>query len=362
MSTRASAAAAALAVTAALAAALPAAAGTGPPARAAVVGGTPAGTYPWIVATSVGCAGSLIAPDRVLTAGHCVQDLRVAALRLYVGAHRRERGQPLRYDGLQVQPVEVARHPGYRELRGGGPTNDVAIIKLAAPVEGVAPVRLATPEEVAVYASPAPATVLGWGVTRTDRRDPPLARTLRAGTLRMLSDRSCSRVYGREGGYRAPVMLCARSRNASRRPNTSPCLGDSGGPLVTDAGVQIGIVSFGISCGALGEPTVYAEVAGLRPFIDAPEPVWAPQPEGQPVVSGRLAPGEIVSCDPPPIRNPVRRLRYRWGVNGLLVATGRRVRIARSAAGKILQCRVVAENDGGVTPSGASVRRRVARR
>ena len=352
-------ASAALAAAAALALLTPTAVAR-PTAHASVVGGgsVPPGAYPWIVAMSRGCGGSLIAPDRILTAGHCVEDLRVENVRLYVGARQRRRGS-LRYDGLPVRAVDVATHPGYRALGGGGPTNDVALLRLAQPVEGGEPVRLAGPGD----APPAdqPATVLGWGVTTTDLRDPPLAIGLRSGLLRVLSDRSCSRVYGDDGAYRSSVMLCARSRNAFRRPNTSPCVGDSGGPLISEAGLQIGVVSFGISCGALREPTVFAEVAGLRPFIDDPEPEWSPQPEGRPVVSGRIAPGEIVSCDPPPFRNRVARLRYRWGVNRLLVATGRRVRITRTAVGKVLQCRVVAENDGGATPSVASPPLRVAR-
>ena len=329
-------------------------------AKSAVVGGgtVPAGAYPWIVALSRGCGGSLVAPDRVLTAGHCVEDLRVESLRLYVGATTRRRGS-LRYDGTEVHPVEVATHPGYRSLTGGGPANDVAILKLDRPVEGVAPVRLAAPGDVGVYGASSPLTVLGWGVTRSDPRA-GMARALRSGRLTALSDRTCSGVYGGDGGYRASVMLCARSRNQFRKPNTSPCVGDSGGPLV-GGGVQVGVVSFGISCGALREPTVFAEVAGLRPFIDAPAPVWAPQPLGRPRVSGTIATGEVVSCEPPPFRNQVRRVRYRWGVNRLLVATGRRVRITSSAQGKVLQCRVVAENEGGETPSAASPPLRVPR-
>jgi trypsin len=323
-------------------------------ARAAVVGGgvVAPGQYPWIVAMSRGCGGSLIAPDRVLTAGHCVEDLRVETLRLYLGARIRRRGG-LRYDGTPVRAVDVATHPGYRALSGGGPANDVAILRLAQPVEGVPPVRLALPEEEGLYTADAPVTVLGWGVTRTNR-NARMARGLRSGRLTALSDRTCGRTYGSDGGYRPAVMLCARSRNPFRRPNTSPCVGDSGGPLLGGDGVQVGVVSFGISCGALREPTVFAEIAGLRPFIDDPEPEWSPQPLDRPSVSGRIAPGEIVSCDPPAFRNEVRRLRYRWGINRLLVATGRRVRVTSRAVGKVLQCRVVAENEGGETPSAAS--------
>ena len=362
MGARTAAVALAASLAGALAAAPAVAAAAAPPARASVVGGgvVPRGAFPWVVAMSRGCGGSLIAPDRVLTAGHCVEDLRVETLRMYVGAHTRRRGS-LRYDGTEVRAVEVATHPEYRSLRGGGPANDVAVLRLDRPVEGVAPVALAGPTDVVTYAPSSAATVLGWGVTRTDRRDPPLARGLRSGELRVLSDRTCSNVYGDDGGYRPGVMLCARSRNAFRRPNTSPCVGDSGGPLIAGSGLQVGVVSFGISCGALREPTVFAEIAGLRPFIDDPDPVWSPQPLGRPTVSGRVAVGQTVSCDPPAFRNDVRHLRYRWGVNRVLVATGRRVRVTRSAVGKILQCRVVAENEGGSTPSSPSPPIRVAR-
>lgn len=341
--------------------ALPGAApAAGPEAKAAVVGGTsvPAGRYPWMVALSRGCGGTLVAADRVLTAGHCVEDLRVADLRLYVGATRRKRGG-YRYDGVAVRAADVASHPGYRSLDRGGPVNDVAIIRLAEPVAGVPTVPLAGAADAADGGGRT-ATVIGWGATRTDLRRAPLALGLQQGALRILSDAACRRVYGQDGSYRRSVMLCARSRNARRRPNTSPCVGDSGGPLVA-GGIQVGVVSFGISCGALGEPTVFARVARLRAFIDEPEPVWAPQPLGGARVTGDARPGRTVTCQPPEFRGDVDRIRYRWGLNGLLVATGQRVRITRSARGKNLQCRAVASNAGGATPSLASPPIRVGR-
>jgi trypsin len=332
-----------------------------PKAKASVVGGraAPPGAYPWMVALSRGCGGTLIAPDRVLTAGHCVEELRISELRLYVGARTRQRGG-YRYDGIAVRAIDVATHPLYRPLDGGGPLNDVAIVKLDRAVQGVPPVRLATAAEAPLTAGGSPATVVGWGVTRTDLQRAPLATGLQQGDLRILGDRSCNRVYGEDGSYRQSVMLCARSRIANRRPNTSPCVGDSGGPLVV-GDLQVGIVSFGISCGALNEPTVFSRVAALRPFIDIPEPVWSPQPLGRAQVSGTLRAGRTATCVAPPFRGQVRRIRYRWGVDGLLVATGRRVRVSRGARGKVLQCRAIAENAGGSTPSTASPARRVSR-
>jgi len=340
----------------------PVAAADGPRARAAVVGGVPAepGRYPWMVALSRGCGGTLIAPDRVLTAGHCVEDLRISELRAFVGARTRERGG-YRYDGRPVRPVDVATHPGYRPLDGGGPVNDAAIIRLETPVLDVPLVKLAVTGDTPLFAGGQDATVIGWGVTRTDLRSAPLATTLRMGGLRILPERSCGRAYSGGDAFRRSVMLCARSRNPARRPNTSPCVGDSGGPLIVGEDLQVGIVSFGISCGALREPTVFSRVAGLRPFIDQPEPIWAPQPLGRSGVDGAVEIGETVACVSPPWRGAVDRIRYRWGINGVLVATGRRVRVTRNAAGKVLQCRAVASNAGGSTPATASPAARVPR-
>ena len=80
----------------------------------------PPGAYPWMVALSRGCGATLIAPDRVLTAAHCVEDMRTDDLRVYVGARSASEG-PLRYDGVPVRPSTSRRTRGYRASTGGGP-------------------------------------------------------------------------------------------------------------------------------------------------------------------------------------------------------------------------------------------------
>ena len=353
---------AALAAALRLAAVPGSASADGPRAQGSVVGGTSvrAGAYPWMVALSRGCGATLVAPDRVLTAAHCVEELRIAELRVYVGARRRTRGT-LRYDGQLVPATDVASHPGYRGVARGGPRSDAAVIRLARPVTDVPLARLAGPGDAGLVDGGDLVSVVGWGVTRAALRNAPLAVGLRKGELRLLSQRTCSRIYGDGGGYRRSSMVCARSRQPNRRPNTSPCIGDSGGPLVAPADVQVGIVSYGISCGALHEPTVFTRVASVRPFIDDPEPEWSPQPVGRPRIEGTVAHGRLVRCVPPGWRNPVRETQVRWGANRLLIATGPQLRIPKAAIGRNLQCRVVARNAGGTTPSVPSAPIRVPR-
>ena len=342
---------------------LPASAGgDGPPAQSSVVGGTSVreGAYPWMVALSRGCGATLIAPDRVLTAAHCVEELRIDELRVYVGARRRTRGT-LRYDGRLVAATDVASHPRYRGVAGGGPRSDAAVIRLGTPVTDVPFARLAGPADARLVEGGDLVSVVGWGVTRAALRNAPLAVGLRKGELRLLSQRTCARIYGDGGGYRRSSMVCARSRQPNRRPNTSPCIGDSGGPLVAPGDVQVGIVSYGISCGALHEPTVFTRVASVRSFIDDPDPEWAPQPLDRPRIEGTVAHGRLVRCIPPGWRNPVRQTQVRWGANRLLIATGPQLRIPKAAIGRNLQCRVVARNAGGDTPSVPSAPVRVPR-
>lgn len=59
-------------------------------------------------------------------------------------------------------------------------------------------------------------------------------------------------------------MICA----AVRGGGVDSCSGDSGGPMLL-SGKQIGIVSWGVGCGAKGKPGIYTYVPSILPWIQS---------------------------------------------------------------------------------------------
>src|SRR6266536_2602066 len=132
---------AAVIVVTALAVAAPAGAVSG--GRAAPIAKTPFVVY------LGNCTGSLIAPDRILTAAHCVDGLHPRGLPVLVGVDP-SRNHDAVHQTLAVRGYSIA--PGYRlafPFSHRSPSSaiaidDVALVVLEQPVAGVTPVRIAT--------------------------------------------------------------------------------------------------------------------------------------------------------------------------------------------------------------------------
>lgn len=166
-----------------------------------------------IVSPHVGCTGTLIAADRVLTAHHCVadrdgygdylmHDVAAEDVRVQLG------GDYLPWDEVGVRAI-VAPGCGYAAGEG-----DIAILVLEQPVTGV---RF---KEVALERVPAEGL----------RVEP-------VGFGRCADSEEGIRMRSREGGT---IDRVAASRFQLQ---AAICPGDSGGPGVTSLGVVIGIVS-----------------------------------------------------------------------------------------------------------------------
>src|SRR3954454_1309242 len=121
------------------------------------------------------CTGTLIAPDRVLTAAHCAPFVDPQDSHVVIGANQVGGSvfvgnvlTPIIPPASAVYAIKgFSGHPGFHlqfPFAKGKPqyataANDIAIVVLARPVTGVAPVPIATPADAAALEQP------GAGVT-----------------------------------------------------------------------------------------------------------------------------------------------------------------------------------------------------
>jgi len=233
-----------------------------------IVGGSRA-VAPWQVGLIVAgapaakglfCGGSLIAPQWVLTAAHCVVDRLTGKVSLSDEIQVIVNTQDLAVIGTYVTVAEVIPHEHYQARTSD---NDIALLKLRTPVPNPEPIPLVTPENEDQATAPGiKAWVTGWGATKENGQ---LSRELLGVLVPVISREACNAPDSYNGTITVN-MICAGEKGKDS------CQGDSGGPLSSPAGafgayVQIGIVSFGLGCAREKKPGVYTRVAVYRSWI-----------------------------------------------------------------------------------------------
>lgn len=284
-------------------------------AHVAVVGGQSAepGTFPWMAYVldvrdnSVGqCSGTVVAPNLVLTAGHCAEDMQTGVVN--------------EASGYQVVTGNVDWDAPTAETQVSGVTRvipcpcfdrrtdvgDVALLELSTPTSAPAVTFASSPR------GGTKALLAGWGKTHYNQ-EAPVEQLQWAPTAVQPAER-CER----EAPPFSPAsQICVVDTPARQ---TGACHGDSGGPLLMAAPpavggmVQIGVTDHGYGECATTSPSVFTRVDAISAWVRG----WAQALASAPPVSTSLPADTVAAPTLPGVAGSRSVTRTRNGVSIVL--------------------------------------------
>ncbi|CAN2391719.1 Transmembrane protease, partial [Pristimantis euphronides] len=232
-----------------------------PATSSRIVGGTPAriGDWPWQVSLQIKqshvCGGSIITPEWIVTAAHCVYGSysNTRQWTVYAGSTRKSSGQAFFVERIISHPMYNTDTKDY----------DIALMKLRTTLSfgmNIKPVCL--PNAGMPWTDAQICWVSGWGNTY---QGGTTSSVLMAARIPLIRSSLCNApsVYN---GAITSNMICAGYLTGG----TDTCQGDSGGPLVTKTNNLwwlVGDTSWGSGCANPNKPGVYGNVTVFLEWI-----------------------------------------------------------------------------------------------
>ncbi|EAT40468.1 AAEL007796-PA [Aedes aegypti] len=229
-----------------------------------IAGGRPAdpGEWPWMAALVPNsgqqqfCGGVLITDRHVLTAAHCVLNLKIHQFLVRLGEYDFTQYNETRSRDFRV--TEIRSHVDFDPVSY---ENDIALLKLFRPSyfnSYIWPICMPPLDDTwDGYRG----VVVGWG---TQFFGGPHSKVLMEVSLPIWSNRDCQDVYINRI---FESSICAGDYGGGK----DSCQGDSGGPLMlqlpNNRWVVAGVVSWGIRCGEANHPGIYTRISSYVRWI-----------------------------------------------------------------------------------------------